>query len=409
MTDRPRRPFPLARHGTVAAVACVVASFAPSSEAQVPGQREPVRAFPPLTIPRMREQGTVSGAPERRSMLSVGRDASIGIVPPDAVPPDPREVVAMVVDGAAVMQRTAPGLLVLQDGQRLPGSIEERNGQVAWRSPWCAPRPMDLDGIRGLVIGDGEPPEAADADVVILRNGDRQQGVVTSIGARTLSLEQDSPAGRGTVTIPLDAVVSVGLAGPVQPRSGVRAWVADGSVIDGPRAAWLGSDYLQLPGVPGARTESITIPRPAVMAVQMDPAAAIPLCGLVPEVTVPPGMEGLRYDTPAPSSRAGSWALGAAPVDVEGPVLLSYAAPPFPARLVATAHRAGTVRAAGDVDLVVRAAGRELARERLDPSRARTELRIDLPAEPFELMLVPVGTSAAGCFVSLDRAVLYRR
>lgn len=397
------------RNLAVPATCWIAAMLAPSAMAQVPGQREPARAFPPVTIPRMRDQGAAATAPERRSMLSVGRDASIGIVPPDATPPDPREVIAMVVDGPAGILRTAPGLLVLQDGQRLPGSIEERNGQAVWRSPWCAPRPMEPEGIRGLVIGGGEPPEAVDADVVLLRNGDRQEGLVTSIGARTLSLERDSAAGRGIVTIPLDAVVSVGLAGPPQPRSGARAWIADGSVVDGPRAAWLGSDYLQLPGVPGARTESITIPRAAVVALQLDPSATIPLSGLVPKVSVPSGMEGLRYDAPSPTAVAGSWALDAAPVDVEGPVLLSYPAPPFAARLVATVHRPEAVRAAGDAELVIRAAGRELARERLDASRARTELRLDLPAEPFELMLVPVGRSAAGCFISLDRAVLYRR
>lgn len=342
-------------------------------------------------------------------MLAIGRDAAVGIVPPDAVPPGPGDLVALVAEGPAAMVRSAPALLVLGDGQRFPGSIEERNGVASWRSAWCAPRPMDLDGVRGISFGDAEPPRASDTDVVLLRNGDRRTGIVTAVGAKFLSLEEESAGERAEVQVPIDSVVAVGLAGPAPERSGVRVWVSDGAVIDAPRVAWLGPEYLQLPGVPGARTESVTIPRAAVVAVQPDPAAAVPLAAIAPTASVPEGTAGIPYAVAPPAVPQGPCPLDAPTLEIEGPVRLTYPAPVHPHRLLATARRPEAARAAGDVDLVIRAGGQDVHRERLDAGRASVELRVDLPGGPFELLLLPVERSAAGCHALLERAILCRR
>lgn len=342
-------------------------------------------------------------------MLAIGRDAAVGIVPPDAVPPGPGEMVALMAEGPALMARGAPALLVMGDGQRFPGSIEERDGVATWRSAWCAPRPMDLDGVRGISFGDGDPPPASDTDVVLLRNGDRRSGVVTAVGAKFLLLEEASGEGRSEVKVPIESVVAVGLAGPAPERSGVRVWVADGSVIDAPRVAWLGPEYLQLPGRPGARTESVTIPRAAVVAMQADPGSVVSLSSMVPTASVPAGAAGVPYAVAPPAVPPGPSPLDAPTLDVEGPVRLSYPAAAHPQRLLATVRRPEPARAAGDVDLVVCAGGKELHRERLDAGRSSVELRIDLPGGPFELLLLPVQRSAAGCHVLLERAILCRR
>lgn len=402
MKHHPRNAF---LRSVAAALACAAGG---SASAQFPAPADPARPFPPLSIPRMRDRPAVPAAgPERRSMAVVGKDASVGIVSPDSVPPDPREFSALVADGAMV--RSAPALLVLADGQRIPGSIEERDGAASWRSAWLAPIPMDLEGVRGIAFGEGEPPPAKDADVILLRNGDRRSGIVTSIGAKVLSFEEDLGQGLSEVRVPVESVVAVGLAGPTKERSGIRVWLGDGAVIDAPRAAWLGPEYLQLPGVPGARTESVTIPRAALRAVQVDPAAVAPLASLAPAAALPPGFAGISHAVAPPAAREGAFALDAPPLEVEGPVVLSYPASSSPRRLIATLRRPEAARVAGDVDLVIRSGGRDLHHERLDAGRPVSELRVDLPAGPFELLLLPAGKCAAGCHVILERALLCRR
>jgi hypothetical protein len=90
-------------------------------------------------------------------------------------------------------------------------------------------------------------------------------------------------------------------------------------------------------------------------------------------------------------------------------VVLSYPAQSAPSRLVAVASRPSTAREASDVDLVVRSGGNELLREHMDAARARMEIRVDIPAAPFSIELVPSSGSAAGAFVVLERAVLFPR
>jgi hypothetical protein len=73
------------------------------------------------------------------------------------------------------------------------------------------------------------------------------------------------------------------------------------------------------------------------------------------------------------------------------------------------AHRAPTARLAGSVDVVIRSGGKELLRERFESSRARVEIRVDLPVGPFEIELQPADGNAVGDTVTLERAVLFPR
>ncbi|NBQ15073.1 MAG: hypothetical protein EBU31_10825, partial [Proteobacteria bacterium] len=68
-----------------------------------------------------------------------------------------------------------------------------------------------------------------------------------------------------------------------------------------------------------------------------------------------------------------------------------------------------TAREASSIELVIRSGGKELLRERMDASRARVEIRVDIPASPFEIELVSPSGSAAGAFAVLERAVLFPR
>jgi len=405
---------------TLTACAACVACVAPAATAFAqfidPGPKPP-----PITLPRMRERPLAPAPPaatqgtEAPSFLLFGKDASVGLVPPDRAPGDSGDMLALLVDADAPATRDFPGIMVLTDGQRLPGRMQASgSAPPRWFSPWCAPRPMDTEGVRSITfVATASMPEATDADVVRLRKGDQVSGIVTTIGAESMDLEQGLEQGEGAEKkvrhLPMDTVAAVALAGPPGTRSGTRVWTADGTVLDAPSVQWTNAEYLVLTGVPGARTPFVTLPRRQVLAVQSTPTSATPLASLVPAVSAPAGTAGMRFSTPAPASAPGTWALDAPPLEVEGPVVLAYPSASTPRRLVADVRRPASARAAGSIDLVVSAGGKELARERLDAGRARIPLRVDLPAGGFELQLLPVDGTSAGSFVILERALLLPR
>ena len=383
-----------------------------AAHAQIPvpmdEQRKPSM---PVQLPQFRQRPSVvtsSGAGDSARFLTVGKDAAIGTVASDAAPGDSAGMLALVVDGPSLAVRESEGTLFLADGQRIPGKLELRGGVPTWVSPWCAPRALDGDGVRGFSLGMTALPLTADSDVVLLRNGDRVDGIVSGIAPAGISVEVGSGTERSTSTLAWDAVSAVGLVAPATPRSGARVWLADGTVIDGGSVSWMTPEYMRIVAGGGAAQRPISIPRRMVLAVQSSPASATPLARLSPTVsgiTAP----GVRYAPPSPTVIAGTWALDAPPIEIEGPVLLSYSAQPTPSRLVAVASRPSTAREASSIELVIRSGGKELLRERMDASRARVEIRVDIPASPFEIELVSPSGSAAGAFAVLERAVLFPR
>lgn len=402
-----RTAFPI-----LGGLACVVlASIAVEASAQQPNPFDDGQPRKPaFELPRMRDRSRPTAVPEMsQSMLSIGPDGSIGLVSPDARPPSTEEVRALLADGGGEIRAGDSGTLVLADGQRIPGGIGLVDGVARWVSPWCAAIPMDTIGIQAVVFTGAAMPASADEDVVELRNGDRVQGIVTAIGPKSISVERGSGADRSIVELDMPAISAFRLVGPAKERSGSRIWLTDGTVIDAPSAEWVDAGYLRLPGVAGARMPIMTVPRRMVAAVQSTPASVVPLASMAPSVAAPKGMERVRESTPAPKAHSGTWALDAPPLEVEGPVVLAYPAPAVPSRLVAVVRRPATARAAGTPDLVVRVGGRELLRERLGADRERLELRVDLPAEAFEVELSNVDGSLAGAFAVLERAVVVPR
>lgn len=391
--------------------ALVVGTFALDAAAQQPNPFDDGQPRKPaFELPRMRDRARPAAAPEiSQSMLSIGPDGSVGIVSPDARPPSIDEVRAILADGLGEIRPTDSGVLFLSDGQRIPGGIGLVDGVAKWVSPWCAAVPMDTVGIQAVVFAGAGMPAAAEEDVVELRNGDRVQGIVTAIGPKSLSVERGSGADRTVVELDMPAISSFRLAGPAKERAGSRVWLSDGTVIDAPTAEWVDAGYLRLPGVAGARMPIMTVPRRLVAAVQSSPASVVSLASMTPAIAPPKGMERVREATPAPTAQSGTWALDAPPIEVEGPVVLTYPAPAAPSRLVAVVRRPATARSAGTPDLVVRAGGRELFRERLGADRERLEVRVDLPAEAFEVELSNADGSLPGAFAVLERAIVVPR
>ena len=340
-------------------------------------------------------------------MISIGREGAVGTVAPEATPPSGNDIAGVAIDASLPAAPEFPGVLVLADGQRLRGDLDLRSGQPVWRSPWLAQRTLSAEGLRAIVLDDAAPPTAVDADAVRLRNGDLVTGIVLSMNAEGVEVERGTGTERTTVRLPFDRIRSISFVAPPQPPTGTRIWLADGSVVDAPAAEWMNADYLRAPGIEGRQPgQPATFPRNAVLAVRRAPDAVQPLAARTPEVAAAADGLGLRYSLTPPRARAGEWAFDAPPLEIEGPVKLSYAAPATPVRLLATAVRAAAPGTGGELVLVVRSDGTELARERLDAQRVRVPLRVDLPAAPFELELLAADGSAAGDLLVLERAVL---
>ena len=372
----------------------------------------------PAEIPDKIVVPTLSNQPQQRGIkdetitqdltyLVVGTDAVVGLVSPDQTPGDSTSMSALLANTSlATINNSAQ--LVLVDGQRIPGKLENRQGVATWVSLWCAPRVLVTDEIRSLVFGRNAPPLATDTDVIQLRNGDRVTGFISAISSEAVTVDVGSGT-TSTLTVAMDTIAALSMVGPNKPHAGARVWLTDGTVLDGPSVSWMSASYLRIMGVAGAKTPVVTVPRDRVLAVQSTPDSATPLATLTPVASVPQGCEGFRFTTSVPTVAPGTWALDAAPLEIDGPVLLTYPAQAVNTRLVAVAYRTPTARLTGSVDVVIRAGGKELLRERFESNRARVEIRVDLPVAPFEIELQPADGNAVGDTVTLERAVLFPR
>jgi hypothetical protein len=337
----------------------------------------------------------------------VGTDAVVGLVSPDQTPGDSSSMSALLANTSLGTTNNS-AQLVLVDGQRIPGKLENRQGVATWVSLWCAPRVLVTDEIRSLVFGRVTPPPAVDTDVIQLKNGDRVTGFISAINPTTVTIDVGSGT-TTTLTVAMETITALSLAGPNKPHTGARVWLTDGTVLDGPSVSWMSPSYLRIMGIAGAKTPVVTVPRDRVLAVQSAPDSATPLATLTPVASIPQGCDGFRFTTSIPLVAPGTWALDAPPLELDGPVLLTYPAPAVNTRLVAVAYRTPTARLAGSVDVVIRSGGKELLRERFESNRARVEIRVDLPVAPFEIELQPADGNAVGDTVTFERAVLFPR
>lgn len=364
------------------------------------------QARPPLelTVPKVRAAPAPREDTIAPSWVAFGPGGEVRVLPAGAFPADSTDAAMLDVPGRIRPARA--GVLVMADGQRIVGDLQVGIGSPAWSTSWRGPIPLTVDGVRALVLDGGDPPVAAELDRVFLRNGDEATGIVSAITDAGIELEQGSGDARATRTIAFDSVRAVSFVAPPAERAGVRAWLDDGSVVDGASLSWRtdGTMVLAVAGI-----DPVELTDGAVAAIQRAPGAAVPLAALMPSASEPEEGRGMRLTVPMPAVAPGTWALDAPPVEIEGPVALSYPAAGGARRLVATAVRPRRASAAGTVDVVIRAAGRELLRHRFAPGDLRLDVRVDLPDGPFEFLLLPADGSFVGDVVVLERALLLAR
>lgn len=344
-----------------------------------------------------------NAASERSPMRSFEFDGTAVPVGPGDAAPDPASVAALLVDGRAESIREMPGTILLSDGQRIHGELATKGTTATWKSVWLPDRTIAPEGIRALVLDGDVPPPATDADAVHLRNGDRVEGIVASITASGVALERSGT--KDTVQLPWGTIRAVMLVSPPTSPSGVRIWMADGSMIDATRAAWMNTDFLRASG--GAAGDApATLPRNFILGARGAPGSAVPLGTLGCTPSDASDAAGMRYAHRSPTPSPGEWALDAAPLTVEGPVLLRFEGVPGGGRFTARIERPDRVRTVGATELVLRAAGKELARQRFDAAQVRAEWNVSLPGGPFELELLAADGDPAGDLVVLEQALL---
>lgn len=371
------------------------------------------RPRPAFELPRMRDRGTVQARDPAVTWCVVGADGAVSRLEGGALPPGDAGLRAAWTEPLAEAARGELPLLSLADGQRIVGQVGESEGSPAWISTLCAARRLgtSLDGIASIEFTAAAAPKATEQDIVVLRNGDRIDGIVESIDAKSITVDRGgADAVQERSTVDLASVASISLVAPAASPSGARVWLRDGSVLDGPRVHWMGDDFLQLPGVPGAKTMTLTVPRRMVAGLRSAPGSIVPIACAQPAVSVPTKGAPARLGEPSASAVPGCWPLDLAPVEVEGPVVLAYPAPSGPAMLRMTVFRSATVRASGSPELLIMQGTKELLRRSLGDQDERIDVSVPVEAgAAIELSLSRPDGLLAGTFAVLERAMLVPR
>lgn len=358
----------------------------------------------PLARPGQRpDQAPVQ---DDRSTLTIAPDGVIGIVGPRDLLPGPEASAGFVVDvPCRALGEPAPTLF-LDDGQRIVGRLVMGPSGIRWKHPSMPPFAIDPSRTRFLVMSGPIPPRAEAADAIHLFNGDRIEGIVETVDAAGVSLSVAGADGAAVTTVPIDAVRAIAFVVPDRPRAGMRAWLTDGSVIDGSSIRWIGRGEAAIEDVASLPGEPVRILRSDLAAAEFRPGSIRPLARLMRGAAPPSGDPVGRHATVAPRLGAGTWAFDAPTITLEGPVRVECDPPGAPSRLVATVRRSPTAAHAGSVVVRVESGGNEAFRARLGVGQRECELRADLAASGFAIELLSDDGSLVGDCVELERAVV---
>ena len=306
-----------------------------------------------------------------------------------------RQCVALLKLDAVVVPRVQ-GWLRLADGQRFPGQAMSgapvADGVFVWsQSSWLGRMHVPLDRVASVTLSGGATvPSPGEADVLVLANGDRVEGVVPALGD-PISLEVSNDDGDRTVfDLPLGRVRAVRMVTPEQKPIGNRLWLIDGTIVDVQRVM-LGDDgFYRLEGVPFAGEAPGRIGLDTVAAVLFDPNALVGFSSLVPRrVEGPP----TRYVVPPPVALDDHAPLSLSRVEFRGPVTAHYVLPAGATYFAAEAQLPETARAWGDCLLKVRNGDREVFSERLNAETPTASIGVRLTGST---LTIEVAEGSAG-------------
>lgn len=342
-----------------------------------------------------------------------GLDQLIGLLPPE-----PAE------RGAGAPARISPApagaaaaWVDLADGQRFTGLPLARPGDDAaleWNSADFGTISLPLEAVRRVVLRPVQvsaPPGARDA--LFLVNGDILEGFVESIGEPT-TIERDS----ASVEVPLERIAEVRLGGARSEPSGVVVWLRSGTIAaladfrtDRQGRLFMTPSLLGIGPDGGSTTES------QGWEVDLDDlqAAAFDASRLTPLASIPPiaqrGDADRRWAEPVRMGDPAGAVLGAADVELPGPMTVVWRLPEGAARLGGIAVLPEDSRTWGDCELVlsVRSGGRtrEVFRAELSGTQPLAEFSVELPASEGGLELT--ATLEAGRYGAVQDRIILKR
>lgn len=340
---------------------------------------------------------------------------------------DLKQCVALLGHDAASSESTARparGMVVLADGQRLPGEAvtgaKAPADTLAWNHPWLGRIDVPFNLIASVLLAaDAVAPAPGNADVVLTANGDRQEGLVTAIG-EVVTLDVGEGANRQAVNIPLDRVTAITMIAPRQAGSGRRVWFTEGTVLD-VRSIAVGDDgYVRMTGGTllaqdsggggpvGANQPSTAPPRVGlsdIAAMLFDRDTLLPLASLTPSRVEGPAT---RYVLPRPALLEPDAALGLSTIEFSGPLVTRYALPAGCQRFIAEAELPRDMREWGDCELIVRSDDEQVFRAHLNAMTPMASINAPLKGRELTIEVTAGAHGPIQDLVRLHRPMLLK-
>jgi len=292
---------------------------------------------------------------------------------------------------------TRKPMLRLHDGQVLPGELVVvwEGEHVLWEHDWLGPLRVPIDRIdritmqtRQAPVGTPTPRASSDLDVVRLLNGDVVEGFVTSI-SDPIKIEVERHSETVESSIPLARIQEIDLFGEPEPMRDPRVWMTDGTVATLPVLEITGDSYLRI-GDHEFRVDGDTrdLSGPSlrrVHGISLSGSSITSLSNLEPiTISSPPS----KFAATMPLVTDHSAPLGLSPVEVRGPVAISYTLPEGPHRFRSTVRLPASSGTWGDCELVLLVDDTEVYRERFNAEHTEAQLDIHVDGRVLELQVL---------------------
>ncbi len=365
-------------------------SFGEDDEFLLFRRGHPVQA---VRVVEINEQALVHGDPAI-GWQTIALDDCVALLNPQAVPRPPG----------------SGGLLILADGQRFPGKAlsgaPKTDGLFVWNHSRFGRMEVPLEWVRTVLLArDTAPVPPHEGDVLMLRNGDVVEGLITVLGD-PVSIELMSGDEPQIIELPLDGIASVNMVTPTLPSQGQRIWLRDGSVINAAHVL-LGDDGIVRLIDPRVVPGEHRLPLSAIAAVLFDPDAMTPFADLPPMRVEGPAT---RYEVPSPIALDEAPPLGLSRIEVRGPLSAQYAliAAAGELRFIAEAKRPVTASAWSDFELVLSDDQGEVFRSRLNDAHPMVSIDVRLRGSVLTIQIAQGEYGPIQDHVILHRAMLLR-
>ena len=290
------------------------------------------------------------------------------------------------------------GKALLTDGQCLPGrphlAVTDPDQEfLAWDHPWLNRVDLQIDQLSAVrFTADASIPQAGEADVLLLQNGDLIHGFILSLGDPISievdpDLETNPDAEPSELTIGQDRIAAFKLAAVDRTRDEQQVWFHDGTILALDQVI-IGDDgrmHVQTQWQDGEEHgEQVQLSE--VAAILFRPSALIPLATLKPSIIDGPDV---RYQIPEPELSETDAFLRLATVAFRGPLEAHYRLPAGTTRFAAQAELPVEARTWGDVELVLEDDGQPVFTAHLDGANLIVDINVELAGSELTIRLNP--------------------